>query len=114
MGKADLEPIRLSPARIKDLKDRMRATSIGAAALKSDPPDLEQFLLEYEARCSARAIVHEHIAYELARGAEWELALSVLARPFECDEYHAADQIANSMLGVDYLLERRKTPSSRV
>jgi hypothetical protein len=114
--KADEEPIRLSPDRIQNLKDRMRAASI---AVEVSSPVLETITvdescpipvsprLEYEARCAARAIIHEHTAYELECGVEWELALNVLDRPFDCDEYNFEDQLANSMLGIDYLLENR-------
>lgn len=102
--RADEEPIRLSSDRIQNLKERMRAASVETVTASAGSDLLEPFRLEYEARCAARAIIHEHCAYELSRGAEWQLALSVLARSFDCAEYNFEDQIANSMLGVDSLI----------
>jgi hypothetical protein len=102
--KADEEPIRLSPDRLQNLKDRMKAASVVREASSPGPLEpSESDRIEYETRCAARAIIHEHTAYELVRGEEWKLAIGVLARPFDCDEYNFDDQLANSMLGVDYL-----------
>ena len=111
--KADSEPIRLSPERLQNLKDRMRAisgetvpTSGEIVSTFSEMDFSEQIRLHYEARVAARSIIHEHLAYGLDRGEAWGLALDVLSRPFEYHEYEYEDQLGNSMLGIDRFIRR--------
>ena len=66
--------------------------------------DVEQE--EFVLRCGARRILHEHVAYEKRRGSEWRTALSILRQDFESERFGVLDELANSMLGLGYILEQ--------
>ena len=99
--------------RLSEIRKRMRELSVAGEetaqvevqieGAEEGDVEKEEFIL----RCEARQVIHEYVAYERQRtGSEWKIAISILKRGFESKRFGFEDEFANSMLGLQSILEK--------
>lgn len=105
----DEQPIRLNRIRqrMKELSDAREVTTAVSVLTTELEEEADIEAEEFDLRCDARQILHERIAYEMGRdGPEWKAAISILRREFKSERFGSYDEMDNSMLGLQSILER--------